>query len=69
MINVAEGVIPGVEAGLYWYHPQVDQSAVLIPVVVNNAAATPQTQQGFVYPNAALQQIAIQNQLVQHQQR
>jgi len=36
LLNVADGVIPGVEAGLYWYHPQIDQSAVLLPVVVTD---------------------------------
>ena len=50
LLNVADGVIPGVEAGLYWYHPQIDQSAVLLPVVVNQVppptptAATPQME-------------------------
>merc|ERR1719410_2108093 len=34
LLNVANGVIPGVEAGLYWYHPQIDKSAVLLPVVI-----------------------------------
>ena len=62
LINVADGVIPGVEAGLYWYHPQIDQSAVLLPVVVNDAQQ--QQPQMPLYPNPALQQIAIQNQLI-----
>merc|ERR1719242_115050 len=44
LLNVADGVIPGVEAGLYWYHPQLDQSAVLLPVVVNRVP-TPNMQQ------------------------
>ena len=73
LLNVAEGVIPGVEAGLYWYHPQIDQSAVLLPVVVNEAQQQQQQQQqqvALAYQNA-MQQIAIQqqNQLVQQQQR
>eukprot|EP01084_Bolivina_argentea_P030709 56855_1 len=35
LLNVAQGVIPGVQPGLYWYHPQIDQSALLIPVQMN----------------------------------
>jgi len=35
LLNVADGVIPGVEAGLYWYHPQIDQSAVLLPAPIS----------------------------------
>jgi len=77
LLNVANGVIPGVEAGLYWYHPQIDKSAVLLPVVIgdmNNANANMNMQQSqqqmqqqaaFASYQNAIQQIAIQQQLQQ----
>merc|ERR1719384_397940 len=64
LLNVANGVIPGVEAGLYWYHPQIDKSAVLLPVVINdlqqNNAMQQQQQQQAAYASYqnAMQQIA-----------
>eukprot|EP01083_Nonionella_stella_P035988 98181_1 len=32
LLNVPQGAMLGVEPGLYWYHPQMDQSALLIPI-------------------------------------
>merc|ERR1712087_701642 len=70
LLNVANGVIPGVEAGLYWYHPQIDKSAGLMPVVINDlttqqSAINMQQQVAFASYQNAMQQIAIQQQLQQ----
>jgi len=73
LLKVAGGVIPGVEEGLYWYHPQIDHSAVLLPAVLSDHALR-RTANGSAATPSPLQQqqrAVLQQQLLhrQHQQR